>query len=120
MDDKAVNDAAKEQMSLEDSTGAGECSASGEQMVDISPEDVAETSEGGDEKPDAEAIFRELEGLTSMMDSVTQSLISARDGGSHDVGGGGEEAAAAEFETNMKPTAPPVVGVAGFECGESL
>ena len=80
-------------MSLEDSTGAGECSASGEQMVDISPEDVAETSEGGDEKPDAEAIFRELEGLTSMMDSVTQSLISARDGGSHDVGGGGEEAA---------------------------
>ena len=62
-------------------------------MVDISPEDVTATSEGGDEKPDAEAIFRELEGLTSMMDSVTQSLISARDGGSHDVGGGGEEAA---------------------------
>jgi len=93
MDDKAVNDAAKEQMSLEDSTGAGECSASGEQMVDISPEDVAATSEAGDGKPDAEAIFRELEGLTSMMDSVTQSLISARDGGSHDVGGGGEEAA---------------------------
>ena len=63
-------------------------------MVDEvpSPDDGASTEEPG-AKPDAEAIFRELEGLTSMMDSVTQSLISARDGGSHDVGGGGEEAA---------------------------
>lgn len=58
----------------------------------------AAASEDGDAKPDADAIFRELEGLTSMMDSVTQSLISARDGGSHDVGGGGEEAAALHFD----------------------
>ena len=71
--------------------GAGECSASGMGEEVTSPDDGASSSPGA--KPDAEAIFRELEGLTSMMDSVTQSLISARDGGSHDVGGGGEEAA---------------------------
>jgi len=60
----------------------------------------ADESEAAEEegKPNAQAIFRELEGLTSMMDSVTQSLISARDGGSHDVGGGGEEAAALHFD----------------------
>ena len=63
----------------------------------ISPSEDTAASGEGEAKPDAEALFRELEGLTSMMDSVTQSLISARDGGIHDVGGGGEEAAAAEF-----------------------
>ena len=56
-----------------------------------------DAGEDAEAKPDAEAIFRELEGLTSMMDSVTQSLISARDGGSHDVGGGGEEGAHMSF-----------------------
>jgi len=77
--------------------GAGECTASGQDVGALSADDAALTAEG-EAKPDAEAIFRELEGLTSMMDSVTQSLISARDGGSHDVGGGGEEAASSPFE----------------------
>jgi len=85
-------------------TGAGEepAAAGGElDAADLQGNRDGETvaaDEDGEAKPNADAIFRELEGLTSMMDSVTQSLISARDGGSHDVGGGGEEAAPLHFD----------------------
>lgn len=100
MNPETVDDTAGAQT---EDRGAGECPVSLAEMALADVSDAVDAADAAldapsDAKPNADALFRQLQGLTSMMDSVTQSLIGARAEVGQDRDCGAGEGAAGELD----------------------